>query len=860
MIQLADLLEAMAPAGARLVGPAAASEFDGFAYDSRKLRPGELFLAVRTARADGHDYIVDAIRRGAAGVIGDRLGDEAARLGVTALVVEDTQEALRAWARWALARYAPRVVGVVGGVGKTSAAKAVAGVLGHGVSGAPTVFDGDNHNTFYGLSIALGELDAAHQVAVLELAGDEPGDRVALAELTRPTTLVVVSAYDSDALNQELAAVMARVPYGGHLILNADDARLLALFAATRERVQATVLRYGHAPSADVSAEAEAYGLSGTRFVLSLGAPRVVRLGLLGTPGVSAALAAAAVGLVHGFHAEEIVAGLERLIPLPGRLRPLPGPGGSTILDDTFDASVPSLDAALAFLEHPRALPPGGERVTVILGALSGPRVGDQASEGRYRRIGEALIARVDCLITVGAVTEPAALAALAVAPPGRPVIATDTPTDAVAAARANPQSGEVILVIGGSEARLERVVEGLLVEPRRATEVLVRQDPGWKRRVFLSQERPTWVEVDLAAIGHNVGRLKAIAAPAALLAVLKADAYGHGAVRVARTALLHGAEYLATACLSEAVTLRGHGIGAPILILGFTPPWQATEIVRYHLTATVYNLETARHLARAARLRGDGPAKVHVKVDTGMGRLGLLPDEVPAFLAELRALEGIEVEGIFTHFACADGPDPFVTERQIDRFNQVLDQVTADGWRPRHVHAANSAGILRFPSARYTMVRAGLALYGLDPSEIVRCPADFRHSLTFKTLVAQVKSLPPGSPISYGGTFVTERDSRIAVLPVGYGDGFRRAPRNWGNVLIRGQRAPIVGVVCMDMCMIDVTDVPGVRAGDEVVLIGSQGADEITVAEVAERLGTIPYEVITQILARVPREIAPGS
>ena len=250
MIQLADLLEAMAPARARLVGPPAASQFDGFAYDSRKVRPGEVFLAVRTARADGHDYIADAIRRGAVGVIGDRLGDEAARLGVTAVAVEETQDALRAWARWALTRYAPRVVAMVGGVGKTSAAKAAVGVLGHGVSADPTVFDGDNHNTFYGLSIALGELSAAHQVAVLELAGDEPGDLVALADLTRPTTVVVVSAYASAARNRELAEVMARVPFGGHLILNADDARLSALFDEARERIRATVIRYGHSPSA----------------------------------------------------------------------------------------------------------------------------------------------------------------------------------------------------------------------------------------------------------------------------------------------------------------------------------------------------------------------------------------------------------------------------------------------------------------------------------------------------------------------------------------------------------------------------------------------------------------------------------
>jgi alanine racemase len=157
-------------------------------------------------------------------------------------------------------------------------------------------------------------------------------------------------------------------------------------------------------------------------------------------------------------------------------------------------------------------------------------------------------------------------------------------------------------------------------------------------------------------------------------------------------------------------------------------------------------------------------------------------------------------------------------------------------------------------------MVRSGIAIYGLDPSAIVRCPEGFQPALTFKTLVAQVKALPPGSPISYGGTFVTERPSQIAVLPVGYGDGFRRSPDNWGHVLVRGQRAPIIGVVCMDMCMIDVTDVPGVRAGDEVVLIGRQGTEEITVADVAQQLGTINYEVVTQILARVPREVPPGA
>jgi alanine racemase len=326
--------------------------------------------------------------------------------------------------------------------------------------------------------------------------------------------------------------------------------------------------------------------------------------------------------------------------------------------------------------------------------------------------------------------------------------------------------------------------------------------------------------------------------------------------VRVARTALLNGAHYLATACLSEAIALRQHGIKAPILILGYTPPWQANDIVRHDLTATAFSLEPLRHLDRAARAIGRGPARVHLKVDTGMGRLGVLPADASAFIDAARSLANVDVEGIYTHFACADSLDPTATLAQIARFDAVLNEMSDGGWRPRYIHAANSAAIIRFPSARYTMVRSGIALYGLDPSEAVRCPDGFQSSLTFKTLVAQVKDLPPGSPVSYGGTFVTERPSRIAVLPVGYGDGFRRSPNNWRNVLVRGRRAPIVGAVCMDMCMIDVTDIVGVRTGDEVVLIGRQGGDAITVPDVARQLGTIPYEVITQILTRVPREV----
>jgi alanine racemase len=307
-------------------------------------------------------------------------------------------------------------------------------------------------------------------------------------------------------------------------------------------------------------------------------------------------------------------------------------------------------------------------------------------------------------------------------------------------------------------------------------------------------------------------------------------------------------------ASINEGIVLRQHGIAAPILVLGFTPAWQARELVLHDLTATVFDLDVARALSRAARgLSNQIP--VHVKVDTGMGRLGLLPDQVAPFVLALLELPGLHLEGIFTHFSVADS-DPDYTRWQVDRFRQVLNDLAEAGVEIPVVHAANSAAILSLPESHFGMVRLGIAMYGLHPSADAPCPPDFRPALAFKTQVAQVKTLSPGSYVSYGNAYQTSGEQRIAVIPVGYADGFRRAPRHWGEVLVRGQRAPIVGRVCMDQTMLDVTAIPGVRQGDEVVLIGEQGPERITAEDVAERLGTINYEVVSEILARVPRVV----
>jgi alanine racemase len=312
----------------------------------------------------------------------------------------------------------------------------------------------------------------------------------------------------------------------------------------------------------------------------------------------------------------------------------------------------------------------------------------------------------------------------------------------------------------------------------------------------------------------------------------------------------------LGVATVSEATPLREAGIGASILVFGYVPLWQMREAVRLSLTLTAYSLESVQALSRAALALGK-TVRVHVKVDTGMGRLGIRAEqaeEVVALVREIKRLLGLELESLYTHFAMADASDLTHTRLQLARFQDVLRVLEAEGLRPPLVHAANSAAAISVPETRFDMVRPGIALYGLDPSAEVRLPEGFRPALSFKTQVAQVKMIPAGECISYGCTFRTERETRIAVLPVGYADGFRRAPNNWGTVLIHEQEAVLLGRVCMDQCMVDVSHIPQIRVGDEVVLIGRQGSASLTAEEVARRLGTINYEVVSEILARGPR------
>lgn len=844
MINLADLLQST---GGSVVGHASATCFDDFCFDSRQIVPGQLFVAVRTAWGDGHDYIADVCRGGARGVLCERPPEPLAD-DVTCIVVADTQNALADWARFVLARQGVQVIGITGSTGKTTAKEAAALVLGRAL---PVFRSPANYSGRFGLPIALGRLGPEHRLAVLEMACDSPGEMAELTRLAKPRHGVVlnIGAAHLEALGSvqgvalEKGRLVESLPADGWAVLNADD----PLVAEMAQHTAAQVLTIGVEAGADVRASELRSDENGLAFRLTARDRSVpVACELLGTHHVYALLAAAALGLIHGLSLAEIAAALAELKPLPGRLRPLAGREGSLVLDDSYSSTPAALRAALATLAGLQRRP----RIALL---------GDMVELGRYeeeahRAAGRQAAEAVDFLVTHGERMRLAAQEALRCGLPADRVRVTYTVEDAVRAVEPHLTPGAAVLVKGSAEPRLEEAVRALLADPEKSNEVLVRQTPGWRavRRKHLP--RPTWVEIDLEAVAHNVRELCAQVGPRVqLMAILKADGYGHGAIKTARTALNNGASWLGVACLSEALALRDVGIEAPILVLGYTPPWQAREMVEQGIRATVFSAETAEALGKAGLELGR-PARVHIKVDTGMGRLGLLPADIPAFVRILQAIPGLAVEGLFTHLAAADSADTTYTQGQLRQFQVLVAELERTGLRPPLVHAANSAATLAFPEARYDMVRAGISLYGLNPSAEVPCPAAFRQALAFKTQIAQVKTLPPGCSISYGCTYRTERESRIAVIPVGYADGFRRAPQHWGEVLVRGHRAPIVGRVCMDQTMLDVTDIPNVRPGDEVVLIGRQGEECITADEVAARLGTINYEVVSEILARVPR------
>ncbi len=368
------------------------------------------------------------------------------------------------------------------------------------------------------------------------------------------------------------------------------------------------------------------------------------------------------------------------------------------------------------------------------------------------------------------------------------------------------------------------------------------------------SARRPTFAIIDTGAVKSNFIRLrKIISTGVKMLSVVKANAYGHGAVEITKTLEDTGCDFFGVALCEEGIELREAGIKSRIIVLGGVYAHQIGDIINYDLTPVIFDIKTARLINNALKKRGQD-LKVHVKIDTGMGRLGLLPDQVESFFKELKALKNLHVEGILSHFAEADEENRGFSKKQLSIFLNSIDSIRRLGFDPGFIHIANSAALVNNSLSHFNLVRPGIMLYGAYPARHMMGKIKLKPAMRLVTKIVQVKKVPKGFSVSYGRKYVTKEEGTIATIPIGYGDGYPRRLSNKGEVLVRGKRAKVAGVVCMDITMLDVTNIKGVKEGDEVIIIGKQGRDEITVDEIAEKADTIPYEIFCGITGRVPR------
>jgi alanine racemase len=365
---------------------------------------------------------------------------------------------------------------------------------------------------------------------------------------------------------------------------------------------------------------------------------------------------------------------------------------------------------------------------------------------------------------------------------------------------------------------------------------------------------RPTASFIDLDALRWNFREIRAKVGPGVrILSMVKANGYGHGAPRIAEVLATEGSDSFGVATVEEGLELRAAGISAPILVVAGAYPDQLDLFAENKLTPVVHDAENLARLDDGARKRG-ATFKVHLKVDTGMGRIGFPPADLASWLPRLKRLHGLEIEGVFSHFSHADNVAGDYTRNQLELFRDVVERLRAGGISPALVHLANSAATITLPAAYFNMVRPGLMLYGIYPSPAMAAQIRLQPVLSWKSRILQLKKVPAGASISYGRTFITQRESLIATVPVGYADGYSRLLSNVGAMLVKGKRAPVAGTVCMDLTMIDVTDIGGIQEGDEVVLLGRQGNAVISADEMAAWSNTISYEILTSIGTRVPR------
>lgn len=850
MISLYDVLDA---GQGQLFGEPGTRIFSDLCVDPAQATEACLYAALRTDSGDGHQGIQDAIARGAAGVIATR-PPEFDTEGLSIILVKDVLSALMSWSHAVVGKLGVQVIAVAGSSVRPIAVDVARAVL----STHQRVVTGRTDQPGrISIPLTVARLTSEDRYVIFELDATQPGEMGEMIAATHPHSAVIPQiglGYNDrfgspDTFAAEIGLILDYLSPGGVAVVNYDDDRARALLPRARSSaISVGIDGFG----ADMIAHNIVIGPTRTGFDLRYLEQR--HLGrwtpLLGKHQLYAALCGLAIGAHYEIPMTEALRAVAEIEPLPGQMKPLNGKGGALLIDDSANADPTTTLSALEWLN---AAADPGQRKIFIFGDLD--RLGE-FSQRSHRMIGQKAAELADIFITHGADASLAGRAALDHGMEADSVAITYSVQDVLS--RLMTEGGgltdrDLILLNGSPLARVELITRALLADEADgrllARTELIERGEGASRPID-----STWVEIDLEALANNTRALKALIGPqVTLFAVVKADAYGHGAIAAARTALLNGADYLAVASMSEALTLRNAGINAPILVMSYTPIQAIRQAVRQNITVTVYDMELAREYDRLARENG-GRLKVHIKIDTGMGRIGVLAGGAMPFFRHLLKLGNLEIEGLYTHFANADS-DPAATTEQTRLFKSVLAPLKASGYQFRYIHAANSAATLTNKETHFNAVRCGLALYGLSPSATAPVPSSFRPVMSWRSVIASVKVLPPGYPIGYGSTYHTPDEEKVAVIPVGYADGMRRSPNHQGYVLVHGQRAPIRGRVSMEKTVISVHHIPNVSIGDEVTLMGTQGDETISADEIAERWGTINYEVVCSALARIPRK-----
>lgn len=846
MINLYDILKS---ANGQLFGEPVANLFTDFCLDAQNAGENQLFVALRTDSGDTHQYIEEAIENGVSGVlcVDPPTCDTSS---VSVLMVQDTIQALLNWSQFTLDKLNVKTIVSLGSSGKSLAVDAIHHVLSNQYQ---TLAGNVDVAGKLSIPLSLPALTSEYDFVVLKLAPAVPDELQEMFSYVSPHIAIILdidcvhpATFDScEAYTTEFTEALTKMPDDGLVVINYDNDRTRELASVLQQTNVRTVgiERFG----ADILAFNIKVGIERIGFDLKHGDERYLARWspILGKHQLYCLLSAIQVGDFVGVDVEAALKSLTELAPLSGRMVLHRGVDNSLIVDDTFAASYASTMAALEWL---RDVHDDRQRTIFVLGDMEGL---GRNSRFAHRTVGQQAAQIADYVITQGVEAALAGRSAIDAGMDIANVFTTYSTQDVLSALDdLDLNDNDIILIKGGAQSAMENTVEALLANPD-DRELLVRQETIQMQG--MPNLRPSWLEIDADTLATNVQIIKDhIGDEVTLMAVVKADAYGHGAVLTARTAVMNGADYLAVASLAEAVELRDAGITTPILVLSYAPPELARQAHQLNITLTVFDLEIAERYDRIARTV-TGKLKVHIKIDSGMGRLGIFAiDAVDAF-RHLGMMTNLDIEGIYTHFSSAD-EDADLTRIELDRFIMGIRPLRAAGIQAKYTHSANSPGTLLDTQNHFNLVRPGLMLYGLSPSDKTPLYEGMRPVMAWKTRVLQVKDFPPGHPIGYGGTYVTRANEKIAILPIGYADGFRRAPHTWEYVLIKGRRAPVIGRVSMEKTAVKVDAIPNVRAGDEVILLGSQGDEQITAEMIADWLKTSNYEVVTTILPRVPR------